>query len=82
MKPIEFKEQTKTLSKPSSMTDEECGPLPVWSDGKSTISCWGMSLPERLRALLYGKIWVSVYMGPTQPPIGLVCEKSAFVQDK
>jgi hypothetical protein len=29
MKPIEFEGQTKVLSKPSNMTDEECGSLAI-----------------------------------------------------
>jgi len=33
MKPVEFKYQVKILKKPDNMTDEECGPLPVWTDG-------------------------------------------------
>ncbi len=34
MKPIKFPEANKTLGKPQGMTDDECGPLPVFSDGK------------------------------------------------
>lgn len=82
MKPIEFKEQTKVLSRPASMTDRECAFLPVYTDGKICLSCWKMSLWERLKALIFGKVWVWVHSGGTQPPIALACYKSAFKKEK
>ena len=33
MNPINFKEATKILRKPENMTDEECGTLPIYTDG-------------------------------------------------
>ena len=56
MNPINFKEATKVLRKPKNMTDEECGPLPVYTDGINCVSCWKMSFKERLAALLFGKV--------------------------
>ncbi|KKL16707.1 hypothetical protein LCGC14_2492850 [marine sediment metagenome] len=38
MKPIEFPEANNTLQKPAGWTDEDCGPLPVFSDGKQSVS--------------------------------------------
>lgn len=78
MKPINFPESNKTLLKPSNMTDEECGQLPVYCDGNQCISLWKFSLKERLQALIYGTIWVYVISGQTQPPIALSTEKSIF----
>lgn len=69
MNPISFKEQTKVLQKPESMTDEECMPLPVYNDGKQCISCWKASLKERIIFLLTGKIWLRILSGITQPPV-------------
>jgi len=82
VKPIQFKEQTKVLQKPESMTDEECGTLPIWNDGKRCISCWKMSFKERLKALLYGKIWIHVLSGETQPPIAIECDKTVFIKEE
>lgn len=82
MKPIEFEEQTKVLSRPASMTDRECAFLPVHSDGKVCISCWRMTLRERLSALFYGKTWVWVHMGGKHPPIALACYRSAFRKEE
>lgn len=81
MKPTKFKEQTKILSRPKSMTDEECGSLPVYTDEKFCISCWKMNFKERLKALAFGKIWVWVHSGGTQPPIALKCCKTVFVKE-
>ena len=78
MKPIEFREQNKVLSKPSNMTDEECSPLPIFSDGKNCISCWRGSWKERLKFLLYGKVWIYVMSGKIQPPIAIDVNKTVF----
>lgn len=71
MRPIEFKEQTKVLQKPSDMLDSECKSLPIFNDGKMCISCWKMSFGERIRILFTGKLWLWVRSGKTQPPVKL-----------
>ena len=78
MNPINFKEVTKVLRKPENMTDEECGSLPVYTDGIHCVSCWKMSLKERLAAVLFGKVWLIVISGQTQPPVSLSCQKTVF----
>jgi hypothetical protein len=79
MKPIEFKEQNRVLTKPEGMTDEQCGSLPVRAENGVCTSCWKMTFKERLNALFFGKIWVSVLTGTqTQPPISLDCKKTIF----
>lgn len=60
---------------PQGMTEKECKDLPVFSDGEFCVSCWHMSLWERLRALFLGKIWISIWSGHTQPPILITTEK-------
>lgn len=69
MNPIAFKNQTKVLQKPTTMTDEECGPLPVFNDGKECISCWQLSLRERLKIAFTGILWLRIVSGATQPPV-------------
>ncbi len=44
-------------------------PLPVWTDAKQCVSCWKMSWRERLSALLFGRVWVAILSGDTQPPV-------------
>lgn len=78
MKPIKFKEANKNLSKPNSMSDEECGSLWVFSDGQQCISCWKLNFKQRLSALFRGKVWLSVLSGKTQPPVWLQCYKTPF----
>jgi hypothetical protein len=43
-------------------------PLPVWTDGEQCVSCWQMSWRERLSALLFGRAWLALLSGKTQPP--------------
>lgn len=73
MKPIKFKEVNKTWFKPASMTDEECGALPVFQDNKQIISCWKISLFEKIKLLFTGKIWLW-NISQIQTPIALGCE--------
>lgn len=75
MKPVEFKEQNKNLLKPSSMTDEECGSLPVFSDGELCVSCWSLSIKERIKMLFTGVLWLGVYSGKSQPPVWITADK-------
>jgi len=78
MKPINFKEANTTLVRPSTRTPDECSPLPVFTDGQQTISCWNLSFRERMTALLTGRVWLSVKYGDVQPPVVLKCSKSFF----
>lgn len=78
MKPVKFKEANAELGKPPSMTDDECGSLPVFKDGKQCISLWKLSFKERLQVLFFGKIWLGVISGMTQPPVWLDSSKTVF----
>lgn len=69
MKPIDFRQSTKVLQKPATMTDKECASLHVWSDGRQCVSCWKPTLGERLRVAFGGKVWLGVASGGTQPPV-------------
>lgn len=60
MKPIKFAEANKNLLKPSSMTDAECRSLWVYTDGRECVSCWKLTWAQRIKALLFGRIWLSV----------------------
>ncbi len=81
MQPIKFKEANRQLMKPDNMTEEECKALWVHTDGVECLSCWKMSFKQRLLALLYGKVWLCVLSGSTQPPVWLDCCKTVFVKE-
>jgi hypothetical protein len=80
MKPINFPEANKILAKPPGMTDEECGPLPVFNDGQQSISLWKMTWRERFFALFFGRVWLFVVFGQTQPPVALEVKKNIFME--
>lgn len=81
MKPIAFTEQTVVLQpNPNQMEidDLPVGTLPIFTDGNQVISCWGLTFWERLRVLWFGKIWLGVHSGHTQPPVWLAAERTMF----
>ena len=75
MKPIDFKQSTKVLQRPSTMAESECQSLPVWNDGKQCVSCWKPTIRERFMIALGGKVWLGVMSGKTQPPVFVSGEK-------
>jgi len=81
MKPIDFTQQTKVLQRPNSMKEEECGPLPIFNDGKHCISKWRMSFKERLHCLFKGYLWLSIMSGKTQPPVSISAKKTRFIDE-
>lgn len=78
MKPIEFRQANKNLSTPSNMEEVECGSLWVYNDGKICVSCWKMTFRQRMKALLFGRVWLGVLSGETQPPVWVDCTKTVF----
>ena len=82
MKPVKFKEVNKNLLKPNSMTDEECSSLWVYSDGQQCVSCWKLGWKERLTALFFGKVWLGILSGNTQPPVWLACTDTVFEKEE
>jgi len=69
MKPIKFKEQTKTFAE----NQKPYLPLPAWQDDNDekgmVISCWRLTVWERIQALWLGVIWVNemTFGDPPQP---------------
>ena len=76
MKPIKFKEMTTELNKPDSMTQRQCESLPVLQYNNNTcISCWKLSIWDKIKVIFTGKIWLGVHSGKTQPPVYIVVDK-------
>jgi len=80
MKPIIFKDTNQVYRRhafrPLTLVGkEEVKDLPAFTDGQFCVSCWKMSLREKLSALLFGRIWLSVFSGSTQPPVSLSVQR-------
>lgn len=78
MKPVGFKHANKNLQpsgKKYSENVNEVLPLPIWTDGEQCVSCWQMSWRERIAALFFGRVWLAVLTGQTQPPAYVVASK-------
>ena len=79
MKPIPFPEQSCIYAE----HQQEYLPLPAHrtADGIAT-ACWSMSWYERLRVLLFGRIWMSIitFNHPIQPQL-LSVGKPDFVRN-
>lgn len=85
MTPTTFPEQTTELKANPNQLEidgQAVGTLPIFTDGQQTISCWSLSWTERLKALLFGRIWLGIHMGSTQPPVWLASEKTVFTKQK
>jgi len=82
MRPIDFPQANKNLLKPQGWTDEQCGSLPIFSNGQQCISCWQPTWKERLAILLFGKVWLYVWSGQTQPPVALDGARTVFKKAK
>lgn len=75
MNPSDFKYSNTVLNPPKdaeySDNVSDVIPLPVWTDGEQCVSCWRPSLRERISILLFGKVWLGVLSGRSQPPVYL-----------
>lgn len=76
MYPVDFPESNRTLNAPEGMSD--CKPLEIYTDGVKCVSCWKLSIIERVSAVIFGRVWIYVRSGETQPPIYLGCERTIF----
>lgn len=75
MKPVLFEGHDVVLGAPSDWDAERDGPcsgLPVKRDKGRCISCWEPSSEERAAIAAGANIYLSVFSGRTQPPVGLI----------
>ena len=52
--------------------------LSVFTNGDYCLSCWRLSLRERLSAFLFGRTWLYVLSGATQPPVWVEITRDVF----
>lgn len=75
MRPIKFKESNITFTGKVGIED-----LPGYSDGIQCLSCWKMSIKEKLSLLIFGNVWLALKSGKTQPPVIMFCQREGFEQ--
>ena len=73
MKPEKFEESNCTLY------GKDCENLPIFKNENQCISKWKLTPLERVKALIFGNIWLSV-MGPASPPVWLSVERTVFLK--
>ena len=54
MTPQAFKEQNEIYAK----DQEEYLPLPAFANDEESISCWRLTLKERISILVFGRLWI------------------------
>lgn len=77
-KPITFKESNRILQ-PGNHPGYEVVPLHIFSDGDYCVSCWRLNLRERFSALFFGKTWLYILSGTTQPPVYIEVMQKGFI---
>ena len=87
MEPIKFEQVNKTLSparyaKEYSSEVEGIDPLPIYTNSEQCVSCWQMSWRERFSALFFGKVWLQVLSGESQPPVCIRAQRTFFLTSK
>lgn len=84
MRPTKFEHSNRQLN-PSgaAYSDNVTGvePLHVWTDGEQCLSLWRPSWRERLSVLLFGRVWMALLSGETQPPACVVACKEYLRED-
>ncbi len=80
MKPINFKQENTLFKTPSNMTTDQCDNLPAYVNDVNIISCWHLTLKERITLLFMGKLWLNI-LSKTMPPVSITIE-SPFIDSK
>lgn len=76
MKPVEFKHQTIVFAK----DQPEYQHLPALVIDGEVISCWELTFKERLKVLVFGRVWMSLmsFNKPLTPSYLAVNRKEVF----
>jgi len=79
MKPSHFKESNSTLlGGPPEKYGVDVGDLPTFKDGTNILSCWRLTLRERLSVLLWGRVWLCIRGGAMHPPVAMWAKRAGF----
>ncbi|MFZ5689624.1 MAG: hypothetical protein ACOY5F_00070 [Pseudomonadota bacterium] len=79
--PVEFEGQNFVLRPPTNA--ENILPLPVFRNGKCCVSCWELSDSEIDEIVRSRRVYVTVFLGDTQPPVyvGSEADVRGFIAD-
>lgn len=75
MKPVDFPGSNKNF------VADGCGDLPAYNDGQQTVTCWEMDKEDFARFLDGEKIYLSVLLGDTTPPVQVFVGPPPFLED-
>lgn len=72
MNPIDFPGRTHNLGKPPTMSEEQCGALPIKLDVTRglMISCWELTDDEVVDILKTKKVYLTCF-GTKHPPVAI-----------
>lgn len=65
--PVDFVGSNLELQPPAGRDDVQ--PLPTFTNGNVSVSCWEFTESELAEIVRTGKVYVSCFSGKTQPPI-------------
>lgn len=71
MNPVTFPGANRDLQRPAGMTEEQCGSLPVFTDGVTCLSEWELTEEELRWIIATKRVRLWVWSGSTQPPVAL-----------
>jgi len=77
MNPVQFQEANKILT-PLPVQGRELQNLAILTDGQQCLSCWQMTWRERLSALFFGRVWLCIFSGPTQPAVWIDAKRKVL----
>lgn len=73
MNPVKFAEQNTTWAEDQT---NDYQPLPAYSNEEQTVSCWRLTLRERIKLLFTGRLWLQqMNFGEPLQPQYLTTEK-------
>lgn len=80
MEPIHFPESNRVLYPPADPSDRDIRALPICEIDGLSVSCWRLGFAERIRAAIFGRVWLTVVTRTVQPPVGLYVGRVFFDQ--
>lgn len=64
------------LGPPEGTSEDQCRTLPVFNNGACSVSCWELDDDEIREIVRTRRIFLSVWFGPTQPPVFIGSERT------